>query len=177
VDELLEAILGPLIEFLLELVFGLLISFFWRKVQAARWKTRRISLWFILPFLGAVGAVVGWISIGIIPSPVFHPGRFHGFSLIMSPLLTGLVMAFVGSDLRRRKEMPAALESFSGGFSFAFGMALVRFLHVAFGIGIARKNRSAGGAGMGEDRFHEHDDGFCEQWSAVGDEAGLGNAG
>lgn len=29
---------------------------------------------------------------------------------------------------------------------------------------------------MGEDRFYEYDDGFNEQWSAVGDEAGLGNA-
>jgi hypothetical protein len=133
VDEILLAFLEPLFEllaeFLLELAFGLVLSFFWRKVRAARWKTRRISLWLILPFLGAVGAAIGWISILVIPSPIFHPGRFHGLSMILSPLLTGLVLAFVGSDLRRRKEMPATLESFWGGFAFALGMALVRFLH------------------------------------------------
>jgi hypothetical protein len=36
--------------------------------------------------------------------------------------------------LRRRKEMPAPLESFSGGFAFALGMSLVRFLHAGLGI-------------------------------------------
>jgi hypothetical protein len=138
VDELFgalfELLLGPIIEFLVELAFGLILSFFWRKIRAARWKSRRISLWLILPFLGVLGAFVGWISIGILPSPVFHPGTRHGLSLIVSPVLTGLVMAFVGSHLKRRKEMPAALESFSGGFTFALGMALVRFLHAGFRI-------------------------------------------
>jgi hypothetical protein len=128
VEELLEAILGPLIEllfeFVLELTVGLLLSFLWRKLRAARWKTRRISLWLVLPFLGVVGAAVGWISILIVPSHIFHPGGFHGVSLILSPLLTGMVIAFFGSDLKRRKEMPAALESFSGGFTFALGLAL-----------------------------------------------------
>ena len=137
-DELLEALLGPIIElvleFLLELTVGLLFSFLWRKIRTARWKTRRISLWLILPLLGGLGAAVGWISILIIPSPIFHPREFHGLSLILSPLLTGMVMAFFGSDLKRRKEMPAALESFSGGFSFALGIALVRFLHAGLRI-------------------------------------------
>jgi hypothetical protein len=43
-------------------------------------------------------------------------------------------------------------------------------------IGIARKNRGACGAGMGDDSFHEHDDGFFEWRSAVGDEGGSRNA-
>jgi hypothetical protein len=134
VEDLLLAFLEPLFEllaeFLVELVFGVFLSFLWRKVRAARWKSRRVSLWLILPFLGAVGAAVGCISILTIPSQIFHPGRVHGLSLVISPLLTGLAMAFIGSNLRRRKEMPAPLESFSGGFTFALGMALVRFLHV-----------------------------------------------
>lgn len=135
-DELLQALLGPiielLIEFLLELTVGLLFSFLWRKLRTARWKTRRMSLWLILPLLGGLGAVVGWISILTFPSPIFHPREFHGLSLILSPLMTGMVMALFGSDLKRRKEMPAALESFSGGFTFALGMALVRFFHAGF---------------------------------------------
>lgn len=133
-EDLLLAILEPLFEllteFLLELAFGLFLSFLWRKVRALRWKSRRVSLWLILPFLAIVGALFGWISILIIPSPIFDPGRYHGLSLIVSPLLTGIAMAFVGSNLRRRKEMPASLESFWGGFSFALGFSLIRFLHV-----------------------------------------------
>jgi hypothetical protein len=133
VEDILLAFLEPLFELLaevlVEMAFGLLLSFVWRKVRAARWKSRRISLWLILPFLGAVGAAVGWISILAIPFPIFRTGTFRGLSLMLSPLATGLVMAFIGSNLRRRKEMPAPLESFSGGFTFAFGMALVRFFH------------------------------------------------
>ena len=133
-EDLLLAILEPLFEllaeFLLELGFGLFLSFLWRKARAARWKSRRISMWLILPLLGVVGASFGWISTLIIPSPIFHPGRIHGLSLIVSPLLTGMAMAIIGSNLTRRKEMPAPLESFSGGFSFALGVALIRFLHV-----------------------------------------------
>jgi hypothetical protein len=133
VEELLLAILEPLFEllteFLLELFFGLFLAFLWRKARVARWKSRRISLWLILPLLAVVGALVGWISVPIVPSPIFHPGRVHGLSLIISPLLTGMTLGFIGSNLTRRKEMPAPLESFSGGFSFAFGMALIRFLN------------------------------------------------
>jgi hypothetical protein len=137
VEDIFLAFLEPLMElfaeFLIEMAFGLFLSFLWRKVRTARWKSRRISLWLILPFLGVVGAAFGWISILAIPAPIFHSGRFRGLSLILSPLLTGLVMALVGSNLRRRKEMPAPLESFSGGFAFALGMALVRFLHAGLG--------------------------------------------
>jgi hypothetical protein len=133
VEDLLLAILEPLFEllaeFLIQLVFELFLSFLWRKIRAARWKSRRISLWLILPLLAVLGAAVGWISILIIPAPIFHPGRVHGLSLITGPLLTGLSMAMIGASSRRRKEMPAPLESFSGGCSFALGMALIRFLN------------------------------------------------
>jgi hypothetical protein len=133
VEDFLLAFLEPLFEllvdFLLQLAFELLLSFLWRKARAARWKLRRISLWFILPILGVLGACVGWISILIIPSSIFHPGRVHGLSLIISPLLTGMTMAIIGLNLARRRKMPSPLESFSGGCSFALGMALIRFLN------------------------------------------------
>ena len=131
-EDLLLAILEPLLEllaeFLLQVGLELFLSFLWRKIRAARWRSRRISLWLILPGLGLLGALAGWISLQILPSPIFHPGRVHGLSLIVSPLLTGIAMAVIGSNLKRRKEMPAPMESFSGGVSFALGMALVRFL-------------------------------------------------
>lgn len=132
-DDFLLAFLGPffelLAEFLFQLVIEFLLSFLWRKVRTARWRSRRIRLWVIFPFLAAVGAFVGWISILIIPSPIFHPGRMHGLSLAISPILTGMVMALIGLRLTRRREMPAPLESFLGGCSFAIGMAIIRFLN------------------------------------------------
>jgi hypothetical protein len=125
----LEPLFEPLAEFLLQLVVEFFLSFLWRKARVARWKARRISLLLMLPFLGVVGAFVGWISLLIIPTPIFQPGRVHGLSLFISPVLTGLMMALIGLNLTRRREIPAPLQSFSGGCSFAFGMALIRFLN------------------------------------------------
>jgi hypothetical protein len=50
--------------------------------------------------------------------------------LFLSPLLAGLVMMVVGSHLRSTGEEVSPLEGFWGGFAFAFGVALIRFLNV-----------------------------------------------
>jgi hypothetical protein len=47
--------------------------------------------------------------------------------VLISPVITGLVMAFAGILLRRRGKKITGIESFAYGFSFAFGMALVRY--------------------------------------------------
>lgn len=69
---------------------------------------------------------MGGISVLFFPHPIVHPSRFHGVSLIISPVLALLGMSFVGSTMRKRNRV-MQLESFGYGFAFAFGMALVRF--------------------------------------------------
>ena len=75
-----------------------------------------------------LGATTGGLSLIWFPFPLVHPSRFHGISLIISPLLTGLLMALLGSTLRTYNKRTVNLETFSYGFVFAFGMTLVRFL-------------------------------------------------
>lgn len=50
--------------------------------------------------------------------------------MIISPVLAGLGMSFVGSMQRKSNRKVMQIESFGYGFAFAFGMALVRFLFV-----------------------------------------------
>jgi hypothetical protein len=71
---------------------------------------------------------MGGVSLMLFPHPIMHPTKIHGISLVIGPMLAGLVMSAVGSMLRRRDKEVIQLESFRYGFTFAFGMALVRFL-------------------------------------------------
>jgi hypothetical protein len=51
-------------------------------------------------------------------------------SLVIAPLVAGVCMHFLGEWRRRQDRKPTALATFTGGATFAFGMALVRFLMV-----------------------------------------------
>jgi hypothetical protein len=68
------------------------------------------------------------LSLIFFPHPIVHPSKLHGISLFVSPVLAGVMMAGVGSLLRRRDKEVIQLESFRYGFALAFGMAAVRFL-------------------------------------------------
>lgn len=75
-----------------------------------------------------LGGVVGGLSLLLFPHPMVHRSRIPGVSLIISPVLAGLGMSFVGASRRRRDQKVIQIESFGYGFAFAFGMALIRFL-------------------------------------------------
>ena len=55
-------------------------------------------------------AALGYFLLGLVfaiptvrfyPHPIFRPSTFHGISLVISPLVTGLVMSQIGAALRR----------------------------------------------------------------------------
>ena len=79
----------------------------------------------------AFGAFTGGLRLLVFPHPLIRPSRLHGISLLVSPILSGAVMASLGFILRRRGKRVIAIETFWYGFAFAFGMALVRLLFVA----------------------------------------------
>ena len=78
--------------------------------------------WFV------VGAGVGGLSLAVYSKPLFHRGRLPGVSLLLSPLLTGLVMEQLGRFRAARGKSAQPLSNFHNGAAFAFGFALVRFL-------------------------------------------------
>jgi hypothetical protein len=77
-----------------------------------------------------LGFLAGGVSLFVFPHPLIRPSRVHGISLLVSPVVTGLLMSFIGSSLRRRGKKVVQIESFGYGFAFAFGMALIRFFFV-----------------------------------------------
>ncbi|HEX2712651.1 MAG TPA: hypothetical protein VHM88_10550 [Candidatus Acidoferrales bacterium] len=82
-----------------------------------------------LAWIGYVllGGVAGALSLLFFPHSLVHPSRVPGLSVIISPILAGLGMWWVGSTVRKWNKKPMQIESFSYGFAFALGMALVRF--------------------------------------------------
>jgi hypothetical protein len=138
VDELIAAILGAIAELLFELfveliaaaVLGLayraLLGLFTGLAEAL--KDNHILTGFMYALLGPLA---GALSLLLLPHPLIqreHPNRFHGISLLISPILAGLVLSSVGSVIRRRGIKVTPVETFGYGFAFALGMALIRFL-------------------------------------------------
>jgi hypothetical protein len=77
-----------------------------------------------------LGAACGVGSVLLFPHALVHPSRFHGISLVVSPVITGLIMSQTGLMRRRKGKETIRIESFGYGFTFALGVAVVRFLFV-----------------------------------------------
>jgi hypothetical protein len=81
-------------------------------------------------YLG-LGLFVGWLSILILPEAFVRSSNLHGISLLITPVLAGFTMSALGWIRLRQRKTLIRLETFSCGFVFAFGMALIRLLFTA----------------------------------------------
>lgn len=129
-EELLSAIVGAILELLLEIAAEFILDVVLRSMGELL-----AELIESVPFVTGIGVVVlglasGAISLHFFPHPLVHPAKIHGISLIISPLIAGLVMSLAGRLLRRRGKRTVPIESFGYGFAFAFSMAAVRLLFV-----------------------------------------------
>ncbi|TAN39692.1 MAG: hypothetical protein EPN25_10310 [Nitrospirae bacterium] len=113
-------------DFLLQVVAELVIEFGLQRLSEEPEKCK--------PFIsfvgyGLLGLAAGGLSLYVFPHPFVRSARFHGISLIISPLFTGLAMSGMGNLRRRQGKLVLRIDSFIYGFIFAFGMSLIRFLY------------------------------------------------
>jgi len=131
-EELLGAILAGLAELFFEVLFELLTEAILGLIVRSLGKlfSRATVLDPILAtaFYLLLGCAFGAASLFLFPHPIFHPSKFHGVSLFVSPIITGLIMSQVGILLRWTGRQSVRIESFGYGFTFALGMAIIRFL-------------------------------------------------
>jgi len=136
VDELLALILGTIAEFLLEIFVELIAAAVLDIASRAlsgvfeglsdAFKGNRVLVGIIY---GVLGMSAGALSLLILPHRlIHHPIGFHGISLIISPIVVGFVLSYVGAVMERRGKKLTALETFGYGFAFALGMTFIRFL-------------------------------------------------
>jgi hypothetical protein len=85
-----------------------------------------------LPGLSAflLGGLAGGVATWVWPMRLFGAGPLPGMSMIVTPVVDGLLMHAYGSWREQRGIERFFLASFWGGALFAFGVSLVRFLLV-----------------------------------------------
>lgn len=127
VAELLLAILGGLAEFLVEVFFSLLVDLGFHSLKQATAPREDRNPIFAAIGYALLGSIAGGISLLIFPNSLARSENFHGLSLFISPVLTGLAMAGLGWFLERSDKRRLRLDSFVFGFIFALPLALVRF--------------------------------------------------
>jgi hypothetical protein len=89
-------------------------------------KGNRVLICFIYALLGMSA---GALSLLVLPHRLIrHPIGFHGISLLISPIVVGFVLSYVGAVMERRGKKLTGLETFGYSFAFAFGMTFIRFL-------------------------------------------------
>jgi hypothetical protein len=74
------------------------------------------------------GAIAGAVSLLIFPtSPISDP-MLRRLNLVATPVAVGLVMTMIGRFRQKRGQSTVRLDQFGYAFTFAFAMALVRFI-------------------------------------------------
>lgn len=84
----------------------------------------------LIMYLG-IGVLVGFFSLLIFPNYFVRSANPPGISLLITPVLAGFTMSAIGWFRERQGKSLIRLETFSCGFIFAFGMALIRLLFTA----------------------------------------------
>ena len=136
VDELFALILGTIAEFLLEIFVELIAAVALDLTSRAlsglftglsdAFKGNRVLIGSMYALLGMSA---GGLSLLALPHRlVHHPIGFHGISLLISPIVVGWVLSYVGAVMERRGKKLTALETFGYGYVFALGMTFIRFL-------------------------------------------------
>jgi hypothetical protein len=133
-EEFLTAVILGIADILFEAFFELLgvllADLSERFVYSPKAKAHAPSPILAAAAYSSFGVVAGVVSVLLFPDRLFPVSRFHGISLLISPLVTGLVMYQIGLMLRRHGKQRVRLESFGYGFTFAFWMAIIRFFFV-----------------------------------------------
>jgi hypothetical protein len=103
----------------LAVIFDLLVRAFAAFVEIVEFKNSIVAFaWYT-----SLGATASTLTLFIIPNPLFRPSRFHGISLLASPLLTGLGVRQARLSLRTGARTVFKIESFRNGFAFALRSA------------------------------------------------------
>ncbi len=124
--ELLLGLLEVLAELLLQLLFELGARSLAVPLQR---KTPWHPAWAALGYIGA-GAAAGGLSLWLFPALWVTTPGLRLANLVVTPILSGAVMAGLGALRARRNAPTVTLDRFAYGYLFALAMAGVRY---AFG--------------------------------------------
>ena|SRR5579862_1263695 len=74
------------------------------------------------------GIIAGGISLWLMPKAFITHTVIKFLNLIISPIIIGIIMMYVGKSLEKKGKKLTSLDHFGYAFIFAFSMALMRFI-------------------------------------------------
>jgi hypothetical protein len=78
---------------------------------------------------GLIGLFFGGLSLLVFPRSFTQSQTLRTINLVFAPILGGIIMSSFKSLRERQGKEPLRLDSFSCGFCFALGIALIRFAY------------------------------------------------
>ncbi|MCP5158958.1 MAG: hypothetical protein H6974_01065 [Gammaproteobacteria bacterium] len=122
-----------MIEFLLELLGEFLLQVLGEALvelglhSLAEPFRRPPNPWLAALGYGLFGALIGGLSLLIIPHHLISAGFSRIVNLVLTPVAVGVCMACFGAWRARRGDRVLRIDRFSYGYLFALALALVRF--------------------------------------------------
>jgi hypothetical protein len=104
-----------------------------RNARRAKPAAREVSPALAVLGYAALGAIVGAISLWPFPNSFLGPYPARLANLVVTPVIAGALMSFIGGRRQLKGEPPIRLDRFAYGVVFAFAMSLVRFLWARHG--------------------------------------------
>ena len=122
---LFEPILQLLGEILLQILFELLFEVGVHGVDRVLRKPRH-PVWSSIGYL-LWGGIAGGLSLLVFPNSAIADPNLRLANLLVTPIVAGLSMMFVGRLRQKRGQTVLRIDRFAYAFAFAFAMAAVRF--------------------------------------------------
>lgn len=132
IAEVLFQILGWLLqlvgEIILQVIGEAIAELIGHSVREPFRRPKPIHPWLAAIGYAIFGALAGALSLWLMPSLFIEAQWLRVTNVIITPVLAGILMAWVGAWRRKHDKEVIRLDSFAYGWCFALAMALVRFV-------------------------------------------------
>ncbi len=127
--ELLVGFLQIVFELGLQLFFEIFAELGLHSMREPFQPRKRINPWLAALGYALFGAIAGAMSLAIHATSFIESELLQRANLLITPVLAGLVMMWVGSWRRRRGQDVVRLDRFFYGFLFALAFGAVRYAY------------------------------------------------
>ena len=123
----MEILVELVVQLVLEVFGEILLEFGLEAFKGAFGRQNRSPRVATLGYL-CLGAAIGVLSLWLLPERMLRPGPIPGLSVVIVPLIGGVVMHLWGSFRRSRGHSTTNLATFYGGAALLLSYCLVRVL-------------------------------------------------
>ncbi|WP_310484653.1 hypothetical protein [Chamaesiphon sp. VAR_48_metabat_403] len=122
---MIEFIVQIIGEFIVQIIAEALFAFGYRSLSETFRKQR--NPWLAALGFSLFGAILGGLSLLVLPSNLTPVGMPRVANLVFTPLLVGFCMSAIGGWRAKRGRLVLPIDRFWYGYLFALAVALIRF--------------------------------------------------